>query len=102
MSLSTRTDQKFLSLALSSLWKLMPGLAGFNCKSNAVVLTAFCSSPIRRARLSVNVSAIRNSMASNLEDLHHLVPQVIDHLHGDAASCWFGERARDVAIQRRP
>ena len=26
MSLLTRTDQKFLSLALSSLWKLMPGI----------------------------------------------------------------------------
>ena len=26
MSLLTRTDQKFLSFALSSLWKLMPGI----------------------------------------------------------------------------
>src|SRR5437868_13974225 len=62
MSPLTRTDQKFLSFALSSLWKLMPGLAGLSCRSNAVVLTAFCSSPARRARLSVNVSAIRNSI----------------------------------------
>ena len=30
MSLLTRTDQKFLSFALSSLWKLIPGLAGFD------------------------------------------------------------------------
>src|SRR5258708_4989007 len=40
----------------------MPGLAGLSCKSNAVVLTDFCSSPVRRARLSVKVSAMRNSM----------------------------------------
>ena len=32
MSLLTRTDQKFLSFALSSLWKLIPGLAGLSCK----------------------------------------------------------------------
>ena len=30
MSLLTRTDQKFLSFALSSLWKLMPGWAGLS------------------------------------------------------------------------
>jgi hypothetical protein len=42
----TRTDQKFLSFALSSLWNCMPGLAGLSCRSNAVVLTAFCSSPL--------------------------------------------------------
>src|SRR6266481_3780287 len=63
MSLLTRTDQKFLSFAFSSLWKLRPGPAGFIWKSNAVVLTAFCSSPVSRARLSVKVSAIRNSTA---------------------------------------
>src|ERR1700682_6271720 len=102
MSLLTRTDQKFLSFALSSLWKFMPGLAGLSCKSNAVVLTAFCSSPVRRARLSVKVSAIRNSITSYPEDLHHLVAQVIDHLHGDAALRWFVERARDVAVQSPP
>jgi hypothetical protein len=28
MSLPARTDQKCLSFAWSSLWKLMPGLAG--------------------------------------------------------------------------
>ena len=58
MSPLTRTDQKFLSFALSSRWKFMPGLAGLSCKSNAVVLTAFCSSPANLARLSVKVSAI--------------------------------------------
>ena len=42
------------------LYDRMPGLAGFNCRSNALVLTAFCSSPVNFARLSVNVSAIRN------------------------------------------
>src|SRR6266705_7044562 len=40
----------------------MPGLAGLTCRSNAVVFTAFCSSPVNRARLSVKVSAIRNSV----------------------------------------
>jgi hypothetical protein len=29
------------SLALSSLWKLNPGFAGFICRSKAVFLTAF-------------------------------------------------------------
>src|SRR5690606_32795500 len=48
MSALTRTDQKLLSLALSSLWKLMPGLAGLSCRSNTVVLTDFCSSPVKR------------------------------------------------------
>ena len=62
MSPFTRTDQKFLSLALLSLWKLMPGLEGLSCKSNAVVLTAFCSSPTNLARLFVKVSAIRKSI----------------------------------------
>lgn len=56
------TDQNRLSLALSSLWKLRPGLAGLSCRSNAVVLTAFCSSVVRRARPSVKVSAMRNPM----------------------------------------
>ena len=57
----TRTNQKFLSFALSSLWKLRPGLAGFIWRSKAVVFTSFCSSPVRRARLSVKVSAMRKS-----------------------------------------
>ena len=60
-----RTDQKFLSLALSSLWKLIPGGAGLSCKSNAVVLTAFCSSPVSRVRLSVKVSAMRKFILSH-------------------------------------
>ena len=55
MSPLTRTDQKFLSRALSSLWKLMPGLAGLICKSNAVVLTAFCSSPVSGQAVSEGV-----------------------------------------------
>lgn len=52
VSLPTRTDQKFLSLDLSILWKLIPGLAGFTCRSKAVVFTSFCSSPVSRARLA--------------------------------------------------
>src|SRR5258708_1187275 len=39
----------------------MPGLAGSSCRSKAVVLTAFSSSPVTRASLSVKVSAMRNS-----------------------------------------
>src|SRR4051812_3026736 len=73
----TRTDQKFLSFALSSLWNFIPGLAGLSCRSKAVVLTAFCSSPVRRARLSVKVSAIRKFMRETISDvwaiLHFLV-----------------------------
>ena len=67
MSPFTRTDQKFLSFALSSLWKLRPGEAGFIWRSKAVVFAALCSSPVRRARLSVKVSAIRNCMAQTLK-----------------------------------
>src|SRR5712691_9683642 len=64
MSWLTRTDQNRLSLALASLWKPMPELTGLSCRSKAVVLTDFCSSPVSRARLSVKVSAIRKSMGS--------------------------------------
>src|SRR5688572_18748456 len=42
----------------------MPGLAGLSCRSKAVVLTVFCSSPVSRARLSENVSAITNRIQS--------------------------------------
>ena len=52
----------FLSFAFSSLCKLRPGPAASTYKSKAVVLTAFCSSPVRRARLSVKVSAMRKSI----------------------------------------
>ena len=62
-----------------------PGLDGLSCKSKAVVLTAVCSFPVSRARLSVNVSAMRNSMTLHLEHLHHLVAEMVDHLHGDPA-----------------
>src|SRR5690349_11599332 len=62
----TRTDQKFLSFARSSLWNCMPGFAGFTCRSNAVVFTAFCSSLVSRVRLSVNVSAMRKSTMTSL------------------------------------
>lgn len=54
-----RTDQKFLSRALSSLCRESPGEAGFIWRSKAVVLTAFCSSPVSRARESVKVEARR-------------------------------------------
>src|SRR5450759_1411174 len=102
MSLLTRTDQKFLSFALSSLWKLMPGLAGLSCRSKAVVLTAFCSSPVNRARLSVKVSAIRNSVTSDSEHLHDFITKVINHLDGDSSLLRPVEWARGVAIQARP
>ena len=39
-------------------------LIGSIWRSNAVVLTAFCSSPVRRARLSVKLSAIRKFIDS--------------------------------------
>src|SRR5512137_1896889 len=95
----TRTDQNRLSRALSSLWKLRPGLAGFIWRSKAVVFAAFCSSAVRRPRLSVNVSAIRNVIASDLEDLHDLVAQVVDHLDGDAPGFRLVERPGCVAMQ---
>ena len=43
-------------------WSWIPGFAGFTCRSKAVVFAAFCSSAVSRARLAVNVSAIRNSI----------------------------------------
>src|SRR6478672_7376818 len=74
----TRTDQNFLSFARSNLWSFIPGLAGLSWRSKAVVLTAFCSSPVRRARLSVNVSAMRKAMSvtwqhKQLRDGGHLL-----------------------------
>lgn len=47
----------------------MPELIGLSCKSKAVVFTAFCSSPVRRARLSVKVSAMRNSKGNRIDQL---------------------------------
>ena len=57
----------------------------------AVVLTCFCSSPDNRARLSVNVSAIRKSITLDLEDLHDFITQMVDHLHGDTPTRGFRE-----------
>ena len=62
--LLTRTDQKFLSLARSTRWNCSPGCAGLSCRSNAVVFAARCSSPFSFAKLSVNVSAMRNCIPS--------------------------------------
>src|SRR5688572_24722703 len=98
----TRTDQKSLSFALSSRWNCIPGLAGLICRSNAVVLTSFCSSLVNRARLSVNVSAMRKSTRLHLEHLHHLVAQMVDHFHGDPATLWLLERPRRVAVEGGP
>src|SRR5438093_9548506 len=87
ISLLTRTELKFGSRGLSSLWNCRPGWAGFSWRSKAVVLTAFCSSPVSRDRLSVNVSAIRNSMsddkqtvkpgllADDLDQVEHGIPE---------------------------
>ena len=36
------------------------------------------------------------------EHLHHFVAQVIDHLHRDPPACRLVERARGVAVERRP
>src|SRR4051794_29135208 len=81
----------------------MPGFAGLSCRSKAVVLTAFCSSPVSRARLSVNVSAIRNCVGIlDPEDLHHLVAKVVDDLHGNATVAGLVERAGRVAVERCP
>jgi hypothetical protein len=46
------------------LVELEARMGRFNCRSNAVVLTAFCSSDVSRARLAVKVSEIRNSIAA--------------------------------------
>src|SRR5882672_1509765 len=98
----TRTDQNRLSRALSSLWKLRPGLASFTCRSKAVVFAAFCSSAVSRPRLSVKVSAIRNVIALDLEDLHHLVTQMVDHLDCDPPGLRRVERPGHVAVERLP
>ena len=62
---TNRTVQKFLSLVLLSLWKLMPGLAGLSRRSNVVIFTAFCSWSVRSVRLSEKVSAIRKSICNS-------------------------------------
>src|SRR5437879_4770403 len=111
MLLLTRTDQNRGSFGLSSLWNCRLGCAGFIWRSKAAVLTAFCSSPVSLARLSVNVSAMRKSMSGalstlrasvNLEYFHHLISEVIDDFHGDASGFWLRERPRRVAIECRP
>ena len=33
---------------------------------------------------------------------HHLIPQVVDHLHGDSPLFWFFERAGGVAVEGFP
>src|SRR5690349_24932549 len=98
----TLTDQKRLSRARSSLWNESPGAVGFTCRSKAVVLTAFCSSPVSRARLSVNVSAMRKSTRLDPEDLHDLVAQVVDHLDRDPPRLRLVEGPGRVAVQRFP
>ena len=39
---------------------------------------------------------------SNLENLHNLIPEVIDHLDGDPSGDRPGERPGGVAVQRFP
>jgi hypothetical protein len=77
MSELTRTDQKLLSLARSSLWKLSPGRVGSTWRSKAVVFTAFCSSPVRRARESVKESAMRKVMGAGGRVSAGVDPQVL-------------------------
>jgi len=43
-----------------------PGWAGLSCRSKAVALAALCSPALNLARLSVKVSAMRNSMINNV------------------------------------
>ena len=52
----------------------MPGLTGLSCKSKAVVLASFCSSPVNRPRLAVKVSAIRNSIHSSACNSFPILP----------------------------
>ena len=40
--------------------------------------------------------------SGDAEHLHHLVAEVVDHLHGDAAGLGLAKRPRGVAVQRRP
>ena len=42
------------------------------------------------------------NIASHPEHLHHLVPKVVDNLHGDAAGRRLGERPGGVAVQGFP
>ena len=83
ISAFTRTDQKFGSLARSSLWNENPGVDTSSCRSKAVVFTAFCSCAVSFDRLSVNVSAIRNSIALTL-------PFSADHRRASLRYAWQG------------
>src|SRR5580658_3677432 len=106
MSPLKRTDQKCGSRERSMRWNFNPGAAGSICRSNAVVLAAFCSAAARRASAAVKVAAIRNSAViiprSYREDLHNFVPKVIYDLNSDSSRCGARERAGDITIERRP
>lgn len=39
---------------------------------------------------------------SHPEDLHHLIPEVVDDFDGDAAGGWLGEGPGGVAVERFP
>lgn len=49
-------------LGTIELVKDNPSAAGFIWRSNAVIFTGFCSCALSRAKLSVKVSAMRNSI----------------------------------------
>src|SRR5690606_40831227 len=105
MSSLTRTGQKRLSRARASRWAPKPGRAGFICKSKAASFTAFCSAPVKRVRLWMNVSAIRNSIGArslHAKDLHHFIAELVDDLDRNAARLGFGEPIRRVAAEAGP
>src|SRR6266540_1506852 len=105
----TRTLQKWGSRDFSRRWNWSEGVAGFNWRSKAVVLTAFCSSPERRASESVKVSAMRNSIRRpgrrslvHPKNFHDLVAEVVDDFDGDAVVLRDGEGTRGIAVQGGP
>ena len=63
-----------------------PCRSGSICRSKTVVFTAFCSGAGQPGEAAGEVSAMQKVHARlHPEHLHHLVAEVVDHLHRDPA-----------------
>src|SRR5439155_22365935 len=52
--------------------------------------------------LELHANPASANLSINTKYLHHFVPKMIDHLHGEAAALRDREGPRDFAVERRP